>query len=356
MIGAGAVGAGTAWHLSLCGHDVCLYDPRLDQPIHRSETIDGLTGTTASLGVLMGNIFRRSSGRGWRLRQRSMALWPSWIKALGLFDLSLKLATPLFQLADNESDLEKQLHLAKQRQNLGLHSIDPRDSPLPCLGGLQSNRDGCIDPLALQRALQRAIKTLEIQQKPARVSQLVRRGSAESDRWQVSTVDGQNNCHDSVVLCTAIGVDELLEPLGHHRPVGPVLGQAVELQLNDGPNDWTGWPAVLIQQGFNLIPKQPGRLLLGATVEAGDQAKKDPFILMRSLNNTAPNWLQDAEVVQHWSGLRARPLDRPAPLLEELEPGLILASGHYRNGILLTPATAEWVEQQLHKEAASTKP
>jgi glycine oxidase len=34
-------------------------------------------------------------------------------------------------------------------------------------------------------------------------------------------------------------------------------------------------------------------------------------------------------------------------LLEQLEPGLVLASGHYRNGLLMAPATAEWVAQQL---------
>jgi len=56
-------------------------------------------------------------------------------------------------------------------------------------------------------------------------------------------------------------------------------------------------------------------------------------------------------VVGHWSGLRARPVDRPAPLLEELEPGLILASGHYRNGVLLTPGTAEWVAAELEQRS-----
>jgi len=34
-------------------------------------------------------------------------------------------------------------------------------------------------------------------------------------------------------------------------------------------------------------------------------------------------------------------------LLDVLEPGLILASGHYRNGVLLAPATADWVCQQI---------
>ena len=82
-------------------------------------------------------------------------------------------------------------------------------------------------------------------------------------------------------------------------------------------------------------------------MEPGSEAAADPLSLMRHLNNTAPDWLRSASVIEHWSGLRARPEERPAPLLELLEPGLILASGHYRNGVLLTPATAEWVGTAL---------
>ena len=146
-----------------------------------------------------------------------------------------------------------------------------------------------------------------------------------------------------MVLCTALNSDVLLEPLGQARPMTPVLGQALSLELTTGPPTWSHWPSVLVDQGFNLIPTAPGRLLLGATVEPGDRASEDPLTLMRNLNERAPEWLRSATVVGHWSGLRARPVDRPAPLLEELEPGLILASGHYRNGVLLTPGTAEWV-------------
>jgi glycine oxidase len=51
--------------------------------------------------------------------------------------------------------------------------------------------------------------------------------------------------------------------------------------------------------------------------------------------------------VRHWHGLRARPSGRPAPLLELLEPGLLLASGHYRNGVLLAPASAHWAGEQI---------
>jgi hypothetical protein len=75
---------------------------------------------------------------------------------------------------------------------------------------------------------------------------------------------------------------------------------------------------------------------------------------MRHLDHSAPEWLHNASVLEHWSGLRARPVERPAPVLELLEPGLLLATGHYRNGVLLTPATAEWVEQNLKKSVSSS--
>jgi glycine/D-amino acid oxidase-like deaminating enzyme len=52
-------------------------------------------------------------------------------------------------------------------------------------------------------------------------------------------------------------------------------------------------------------------------------------------------------VVRHWQGLRCRPIGQPAPVLAEPEPGLLLATGHYRNGVLLAPATAEWLCERI---------
>ena len=99
--------------------------------------------------------------------------------------------------------------------------------------------------------------------------------------------------------------------------------------------------------GINLIPHGQDRLWIGATLEPGVTADPAATETMKRLNDLAPAWLNDARVIGQWHGLRARPRERPAPLLEELEAGLLLASGHYRNGVLLTPATAEWVSNQI---------
>ena len=349
MIGAGAIGLGTAWHLANQGQIVSVYDPRLNQSVDREGSARDISGTSASLGVLMGHVFRRSSGRGWRLRRRSMELWPQWIESLQAHQPDLKLHLGLLQIAEDEQAAERMKSLAAQRIDLGLQMVTNVDLaavwPTADHGGLHSRHDGRIDPLLLQQALRKALTEQSVVLNATAVVHLER----NDNHWRVHHTDGDSSVHDCVVLSTALNSDVLLEPLGQARPMTPVLGQALSLELTTGPTTWSNWPSVLVNQGFNLIPTAPGQLLLGATVEPGDRASEDPLTLMRNLNEQAPEWLRSATVVGHWSGLRARPVDRPAPLLEVLEPGLILASGHYRNGVLLTPGTAEWVATAIEQ-------
>ena len=297
----------------------------------------------------MGHVFRRSSGRGWRLRLRSMELWPQWIETLQAHQPDLELHPGLLQIAEDERTAERMESLAAERVDLGLQMVANTDLvavwPTAKHGGLHSRHDGRVDPILLQLALRQALAKQSVELNAAQVIRLER----DHKHWRLHRANGDSSIHDVVVLCTALSSDVLLEPLGHARPMTPVLGQALSLQLTTGPTSWRNWPAVLVDQGFNLIPTAPGRLLLGATVEAGDRASDEPLALMRNLNKRAPDWLRLATVIEQWNGLRARPVNRPAPLLEQLEPGLIVATGHYRNGVLLTPGTAEWVATAIEQ-------
>ena len=167
MIGAGAVGAGCAWRLAREGFEVTLIDPGLQASLSRqpeagvpSAARNGLNGTMASLGILMGLVFRRSSGRAWRLRQRSMELWPAWAEELNRPESPLQLETSLVQMAASAEEGQRQQQLAAERADLGLRFLSPQT--LQCEhphwpgadhGALQSERDGRIDPLALLGAL-----------------------------------------------------------------------------------------------------------------------------------------------------------------------------------------------------------
>jgi len=303
----------------------------------------------------MGHVFRRSSGRGWRLRRQSMVLWPDWIIRLQRFEPGLVLHGPLVQIAEDQPSFEHMEQLAKDRGDLGLSlvSAEQLQSTWPSAhwGGLQSAQDGRINPLTLQKALRQGLIEQAVSMVAEPVVQLTRRHQS----WRVVLDGGRNSLHDIVVICAALASPTLLAPLGHDRPMTPVLGQALALEISDADTHWNGWPGVLVDQSFNLIPDGPGRMLLGATVEPGDSAATAPLDLMRSLNNHAPDWLREAAPLEHWSGLRARPVNRPAPLLEVLEPGLLLATGHHRNGVLLMPATAAWVANQLEHNHSITK-
>ena len=107
------------------------------------------------------------------------------------------------------------------------------------------------------------------------------------------------------------------------------------------------WKGCLIWKGINLVPRPHRRLWLGATVEPGEEASAPALADMQSLEGTAPAWLQQAEVLSQWQGLRARPSGQPAPVLEQPRPRLLVVSGHYRNGILLAPACANWAAEQI---------
>ncbi len=348
MIGAGVVGLSVAWHLVEHGHQVRLIDPAL------AEGQSSQAGSTAALGLLMGQIFRRSSGRGWRLRQQSLALWSQWRALLEKRGHTIPFRPGLLQLATNDQERQAQARLVEQRrsQGLPLRLLEPSELEAlqpalpPAAGGILSPEDGQIDPVPAMQALLRDARRQGLETMAAAVLHLERGPGDAGQRWCIHTAAGR--CHsDWLVLAAGLGSPALLEPLGHERPQSPVLGQALELQLPAGC-DAGLWPGSISWDGINLVPRPGGRLWLGATVEPG-RTSGDPLALaaLRDLSGQAPPWLEQAQVLRHWQGLRARPDNRPAPLIETLEPGLLLTSGHYRNGVLLAPASAAWVLEQL---------
>ncbi len=97
-----------------------------------------------------------------------------------------------------------------------------------------------------------------------------------------------------------------------------------------------------------LVPRSDGRILIGATVEeAGYDKRTDPDIIQRmhqAAIHLVPS-LRDARVHEAWAGLRPGSPDN-LPILGETEtPGYFVATGHFRDGILLAPVTAHVMAQ-----------
>lgn len=355
------VGFSMAWHLQRQGHQVTLIAPE------RSSNPGELSGSQAALGLLMAQVYRRSSGRGWRMRQQSLALWQQWRQELEQRDYPIPGLNGLLQLASTADELEAQQRLCQQRQQQGLplrmlradELADLRPAvPSPSLGGLLSPRDGQIDPGPALEAFRGDGLRLGLSLINSTVVGIHRAAGARDQRWRLELESGESHWARWVVVCAGLSSPALLDPLGHARPQSPVLGQAAELQLHPDDREALSWPGSLSWDGINLVPRPAGRLWLGATLEPDRQRPLQRSLAdgnlqeLLTLKGQAPAWLQRCEVVEHWHGLRARPCGRPAPLLELLEPGLILASGHYRNGVLLAPASALWAGEQIEAAEA----
>lgn len=128
-------------------------------------------------------------------------------------------------------------------------------------------------------------------------------------------------------------------------PVRPVKGQMLLVQMPaHAMINHTIWG-----EGIYLIPRRDGRLLLGATVEEkGFDTSVTAGGMLTLLQHAFAVYpmLEDCVVLESWAGLRPGSRD-DAPILGESSlPGLIFATGHHRNGILLAPITA-WAITEL---------
>ena len=369
VVGAGLVGMATAWLLQRHGQRVLRIDPSLgDAPPNEG---DGqLSGSRAALGVLMAGVFQRSSGRGWRLRQRSLALWEEWCRELAARGRPIARRHGLLLLAADAAERQRleRLPADRRRQGLGLELWEPERLarlepllPAGAVGGLYAPGDGQLDPLQALEALHSDAVAAGLSTVGQAVRALERGRGGQG--WRLVLADGRRLESEWLVLCCATAAPTLLASLdpgfAADWAIEPVLGQALELELPaaaarcfaGGGAEAGAWPGAVLWRGINLVPRPdlPGgrRLWLGATVEPGRGADPAALAELRLLGGEAPPWLREARVLRSWQGLRPRPVGRPAPLLEPLAPGLLLASGHHRNGVLLAPATAEWVLQQV---------
>jgi glycine oxidase len=144
----------------------------------------------------------------------------------------------------------------------------------------------------------------------------------------------------AVVLCAGAWTRPFQASAGIRLPVEPIRGQMLRLE---SPRPPLG--AIVWGHGIYLVPRDDGTLLAGATVEeAGFEVRNTAAGLSQLLRDACALLpvLGGATFLEAWAGLRPatpdrRPLIGPVPGAE----GLWLAAGHFRNGVLLAPFTAE---------------
>ena len=145
---------------------------------------------------------------------------------------------------------------------------------------------------------------------------------------------------------------ETIEGVAKYAPVRPAKGQMVALRADD-----VEIQRVLWSDKIYLVPRNDGRILAGATVEhVGFDKRTTAGGIQKILSaaiELAPD-LTNARIEETWAGLRPDSPDH-LPILGPTDvDGLLIATGHFRSGILLTPITArlirEWITEQRVSE------
>jgi glycine/D-amino acid oxidase-like deaminating enzyme len=378
IIGCGVVGAAIAYELSqVKGLNITVFEQK--QPAQGS--------TSAALGVLMGVISGKTKGIAWRMRESSIQRYGTLIPELEAITgrkipcnrqgivmlLSENLERPLESGVEVLSEWE-QLREIRQSQGWQLQVWDQEQLRKYCpqvnypqsIGAVYSPQDLQLNATALTLALVDAAQRNGVNFKfgvsvtgtetppPAPPTPLhIKKGLGEARKCNfIETTEGKVTA-DWFIMSAGLGSTALTAKLDQMVNIRPVLGQALYLSLGRSLGNPDFQP-VITGNDVHIVPMGNGDYWVGATVEfPNDQDQIPPNQeLLDAVRQQAIAFTPDlaaAKVLRTWSGLRPRPEGRPAPVIDKL-PGftnVLLATGHYRNGVLLAPATATAIREMI---------
>jgi glycine oxidase len=320
IVGAGLIGLAIAWRCTQRGLDVTVHDAGGEQ------------ASTVAAGMLAPTSETYAGEEGLHgLLTASARRWPDFARELAGetgVDLGYRdEGTLLVALTDD--DLREVRRLCDRYERAGLPATplsaaqtrerEPLLAPR-IRGGAHVPRDRQVDPRRVLRALREAVGHRIV---TARVTDL-------------STLDA-----DVVVVAAGVGTKALTG-----LAVRPVKGQTVRL-MAPAP------PVSHVIRGYArgrpvyLVPRRDGELVIGATEEergADTTVTAGGLLdLLRPAAELVPG-IVEYPVTEIRAGLRPGTPDN-APIIGTLAGNVVVAAGHYRNGVLLTPVTADTVAE-----------
>jgi glycine oxidase len=361
VVGGGIIGLAVAWRARRRGMSVTL--------LERGECGQATSRIAAGmLAPVMEVDFGEAGRRVLELGLRSVKLWPSFAAELtqaGGIDVELISAGALFLARgeDEARELERQFAL---RESLGLRvqrlrasearELEPALAPTVRLA-FAAPEDQSVDPRVVLAALRAACESEGVRvREHASVSQLELDGAGR----RVSGVrleDGERVPAGALVLAAGPWSGALAGlPERARMPVRPVKGQILRLRDPSGPG--LVRRAVRFEGGY-VLPRTDGRYVLGGTVEERgfDLAPTAgaAYEMLRVARELIPG-VSELEIEELSVGLRPGTPDNAPAIGPGALEGLTWATGHYRNGILLAPLTAELVAGVLENRSSEREP
>lgn len=332
IIGSGVIGMSIARHLSHTHLDIAIVDRDIPGK-HASYKAGGMLGAQ--------NEFTEDSDL-FRLALESRDLFPELCQSLqdetGI-DIQYQ-ASGLIKIANQPSDVD---HLRAQYQFL--HALDHNvvalsDNDLADLtnGNVSAAdmaiyipNDGQINANHYTKAL---FKSLQQRHITRYFNTDVTGIHRQNGYYQIASSKGDLYAK-KVIVAGGAWSSQLLKQYQLPREVVGVKGEVLLVEHDDLHLDQT----VFMTNGCYVVPKQPNRYLIGATSEFDNY----------SVGNTTQgiSWLKhyataripeltNARVLKQWSGVRPY-TEGELPIMDQIDDGLYMITGHYRNGILLSP-------------------
>ncbi|SFI10048.1 glycine oxidase ThiO [Modicisalibacter xianhensis] len=340
VVGGGVIGMMTTLQLADAGHRVTL--------VERGEC--GREASWAGGGIVSPLYPWRYSMPISQLSRWSEGFYPELslrlLEETGI-DPEYRQKGLLYLRVDDEARaLEWAREVGKPLERVGadfLYAKEPQAAPgfenglwMPTLGSIRNPR--LVQAL---RARLEAMPKVELREGVA-----VERLLTEGDRVVgVASRDGQLSAEHTIV-CGGAWAGQLLGTVGIDLPVRPVKGQMILFKAPPGLVE-----RVVLMDGRYVIPRNDGRILAGSTLEDVGYDKATTAEARESLHASAlciiPA-LAQCPVEHHWAGLRPGspdgiPFIGAAPGLQ----GLSVNAGHYRNGLVLAPASTRLLVDAL---------
>ena len=340
IIGAGVSGLGIGWRLAAAGCTVDLFE----------RNFAGGGASWAAAGMLAAGVEAEPGEEDlFRLNRMAQQLWPEFrseLEAESRRDIGYRDDGTLV-VASTRDDLEQLRHVAAFQTGIGVElewltaaEARRREPYLKAglAGAVFSPHDHQVDNRRLAMALKDAALARGCRLHETRTVDAV---DLEAGRLRGIVVNGERHRADIVINAAgawANRIDGVPEPC--RPPVRPVKGQMAALRMDRnhpiashviwGPNTY-------------LAPKADGRLLIGATVEErgfdDDLTAGGIMAVIEAAWRVMPG-IEELPVDELWAGFRPTSRDDAPVLGPSGLDGLLLATGHHRNGILLAPVTA----------------
>lgn len=351
IIGGGVIGLAVARSLARRGlRDVLVID--------RASL--GSEASSAAAGMLAPQAEADCADDFFRLCCQSRDLYPGFAQALNEetgIDIELETSGTLYLALteEDESELEKRYEW-QARAGLEVEKLSADTAKLlePCLSPLV--RAALRFPRDTQVENRRLINALAAANEALGVSLLtgVSVDSLDIERNRVAGIETSRGfiaCEKVVIAGGAWTSQVLNEALPNPR-IEPIRGQMVEFEATPQ----IARHVIYSPRGY-VVPRRDGRLLAGSTSEHAGYDKRVTAAGIQSIVTSAleisPS-IAALPLTSSWAGLRPRAADG-LPVLGPCAEiaGVFFATGHYRNGILLTPVTAELLARAIVDEEIS---